>query len=246
MKALLLVLFYLSTTNMAIILLAEDELVLGQLITEVLERKLHSVIWAKNGSEAYDLYCKHLPDLCILDVMMPGLNGFELALKIRNLSEDVPLLFLTARAETADVIKGFEVGGNDYLKKPFSLDELMLRIKELLRRAENSKPDKVAITGYHQLGLYEFSPVTQMLRWNNEIVNLSHKESELLYTLIANKNRLMERKSTLMAIWGDDSFFHSRTMDVYIARLRKYLKHDPSISIVNIRGFGFKLIEETE
>lgn len=229
---------------MATILLAEDEAVLGKLVKEALERKSFHVIWAKDGQEAYDLYCSHKPDLCILDVMMPAINGFVLAGMIRNLSVDIPLLFLTARSETTDVIKGFESGGNDYLKKPFSLEELMLRIKELLRRNVQLASASTASTEYLQIGKYQFSPITQLLRSNEESFKLSHKESELLKLLISYKNTLMPRKETLMELWGDDSFFNSRTMDVYIARLRKYLKHDPSLSIVNIRGFGFKLIEE--
>lgn len=231
---------------MATILLAEDEAVLGKLVKEALERKSFHVIWAKDGQEAYDLYCSHKPDLCILDVMMPAINGFVLAGMIRSLSADIPLLFLTARSETTDVIKGFESGGNDYLKKPFSLEELMLRIKELLRRSVQPASASIASTEYLQIGKYQFSPVTQLLRSDEESFKLSHKESELLKLLISYKNTLMPRKETLMELWGDDSFFNSRTMDVYIARLRKYLKHDPSLSIVNIRGFGFKLIEENE
>lgn len=230
---------------MATILLAEDEAVLGKLIKEALERKSFHVIWAKNGQEAYDLFCSSKPDICILDVMMPAINGFVLAGMIRNLSRDVPLLFLTARSETADVVKGFESGGNDYLKKPFSLEELMLRINELLRRsAGHIRTETPAATEYFQIGGYQFSPVTQLLRCAEATYKLSFKESELLKALVGYKNTLMPRKETLIALWGDDSFFNSRTMDVYIAKLRKYLKHDPSLSIVNIRGFGFKLIEE--
>jgi DNA-binding response OmpR family regulator len=231
---------------MTTILLAEDEAVLGKLVKEALERKSFHVIWARDGQEAYDLYCSHNPDMCILDVMMPAINGFVLAGMIRNLSADIPLLFLTARSETTDVIKGFESGGNDYLKKPFSLEELMLRIKELLRRSARLPQVSTASTEYLQIGKYQFSSVTQLLKSDKESFKLSHKESELLKLLIGYKNTLMPRKETLMELWGDDSFFNSRTMDVYIARLRKYLKHDPSLSIVNIRGFGFKLIEESE
>ena len=230
---------------MATVLLAEDEIVLGKLVKEALERKSFEVLWAKDGQEAYDLFCQHYPDICILDVMMPSVNGFALAGMIRSLSKEVPLLFLTARSETEDVIKGFESGGNDYLKKPFSLEELMLRIRELLRRKEQSVPADQPQLEYYQIGKYQFSPVTQFLKTEVETVKLSFKESELLKALINYKNSLMPRKEILMQLWGDDSFFHSRTMDVYIARLRKYLKHDPSLSIVNIRGFGFKLIDES-
>jgi len=228
------------------ILLAEDEPVLGKLVKEALERKAWKVLWARDGQEAYDMYCRYQPALCILDVMMPAINGFVLAGMIRNLSETVPILFLTARSETVDVIKGFESGGNDYLKKPFSLEELILRIQELLRRSGEGRTEQPAPASpaYFQIGKYQFSPVTQLLRTEEESFKLSFKESEVLRLLLEHKNTLMPRKETLITIWGDDSFFNSRTMDVYIARLRKYLKHDPSLSIVNIRGFGFKLIEE--
>ncbi len=229
---------------MTTILLAEDEIVLGRLVKEALERKSFEVFWAKDGQEAYDLYCRHRPDICILDVMMPAINGFVLAGMIRSLSRDVPLLFLTARSETDDVIKGFESGGNDYLKKPFSLEELVLRIKELLRRKEQVNPVVQPQAEYYQIGKYQFSPVTQLLKSEEESVKLSFKESELLKALILYKNTLMPRKEILIQLWGDDSFFHSRTMDVYIGRLRKYLKYDAGLSIVNIRGFGFKLIED--
>lgn len=229
---------------MPTVLLAEDESVLGKLVKEALERKAFEVLWARDGQEAYDLFCRHHPDICILDVMMPAINGFALAAMIRALSAEVPLLFLTARSETEDVVKGFESGGNDYLKKPFSLEELMLRIRELLRRKEQLVIADAVQPEYYQVGAYQFSPVTQLLKWDTETVKLSFKESELLKALLVHKNTLMPRKEALMQIWGDDSFFHSRTMDVYIARLRKYLKHDPGLSIVNIRGFGFKLIEE--
>lgn len=226
------------------ILLAEDEAVLGKLVKEALERKSYSVLWAKDGNEAYELYMREKPDICILDVMMPAVNGFIVAGKIRALSADVPILFLTARSETNDVIKGFEVGGNDYLKKPFNLEELFLRIRELLRRkALNARPAEVSSDPFF-FGTYEFNPVSQVLKCSEETFNLSHKESELLKALLRHKNDLMPRKEILLQLWGDDSFFHARTMDVYIAKLRKYLKHDEKLSIVNIRGFGFKLIVE--
>lgn len=227
---------------MTTILLAEDEAILGKLVKEALERKSYNVLWAKDGREAYDLYCNHRPELCILDVMMPAISGFALAGMIRALSAEVPLLFLTARSETEDVIRGFEAGGNDYLKKPFSLEELFVRIRELLRRQQAASDKQPA---QYELGQYRFSPVTQVLQNGAETYRLSFKESELLKALLLHKNSLMPRRETLLALWGDDSFFHSRTMDVYIARLRKYLRHDPSLSIVNIRGFGFKLVEDS-
>jgi len=230
---------------METILLAEDELVLGKLVKEALERKTYKVLWAKDGQEAFELYRQHQPDLCILDVMMPTVNGFVLAGKIRGLSETVPLLFLTARSETNDVVKGFEVGGNDYLKKPFSLEELFLRIRELLRRRQqDAGSDKKPEQDVYAIGTYEFNRISQVLRCDKESFTLTHKETALLTALITHKNSLLPRRDTLLELWGDDSFFRARTMDVYIAKLRKYLKHDEKLSIVNIRGFGYKLIDE--
>ena len=233
---------------MITILLAEDEAVLGKLIKEALERKSYKVLWAQDGQEAYDFYCINKPGLCILDVMMPLINGFELATMIRKLSGEVPLLFLTARSATNDVIKGFESGGNDYLRKPFSLEELLLRVQELLRRQGGRQVDtsgKVSGETY-SLGIYQFSPVTQLLKSEQESFKLSFKESELLKALILHKNDLLLRKDALIRLWGDDSFFNARTMDVYIAKLRKYLQNDPNLSILNIRGYGYKLLEEDQ
>jgi DNA-binding response OmpR family regulator len=230
---------------MQTILLAEDELVLGKLIKEALERKSFQVLWARNGQEAYDLYCSNRPALCVLDIMMPVINGFVVAANIRALSKDVPILFLTARSETDDVIRGFEAGGNDYMKKPFSLEEFQLRVQELLRRNQLGGAASTIPIENFVLGIYQFSPVSQVLKCDKETIKLSFKESELLNALISYKNTLMPRKEILLQLWGDDSFFHSRTMDVYIGKLRRYLKHDPNLSIVNIRGFGFKLIEES-
>lgn len=228
------------------ILLAEDEPVLGKLVKEALERKGYQVTWVKDGQEAFEKFRLNPPDICILDVMMPTLNGFVLAGKIRNISETIPILFLTARSETADVVKGFEVGGNDYLKKPFSLEELFLRINELLKRNSRKNPllYKDLPREKSSIGTYTFDPVGQTLKREAETINLSHKETQLLQALIMHKNDLMPRRDALMKIWGDDSFFNARTMDVYITKLRKYLHNDKDVSIVNIRGLGFKLIAE--
>lgn len=228
------------------ILLAEDELVLGKLIKEALERKGYLVRWTKDGQEALESFKIKQPNICILDIMMPSLNGFILASKIRNISESVPILFLTARSDTEDVIKGFEVGGNDYLKKPFSLEELFLRVNELLKRKgqQDSLLTRELPKEKSSIGSYQFDPVSQILKCQAESVTLSHKETMLLQALVMHKNDLMPRRDALIKIWGDDSFFNARTMDVYITKLRKYLRHDENVSIVNIRGLGFKLIAE--
>lgn len=229
------------------ILFVEDEAVLGRLVKEALERdKTWEIHWFRDGKQAYGAYKNVDPHICVLDVMLPAMDGFELAKMIREHQHaEVPILFLTARSQTADIVKGFESGGNDYLKKPFSLEELTLRIKELLKRHGGSIA-RPADTDLIRLGNYQFQPAMQMLKLNGQTVNLSFKETELLHELVKNKNGLMDRKAALMKLWGDDNFFNARNMDVYIAKLRKHLAADPNLSIVNIRGYGFKLIEQKE
>lgn len=225
------------------ILLAEDEAVLGKLVKEAMESKGFTVQWAKNGSDALQAYKKEQPDICILDVMMPGIDGFTLAKQIRAINADIPILFLTARSQTSDVLKGYESGGNDYLRKPFSLEELYLRINELLRRIKTTISTE-DIADEYTIGKYTFLPQAQLLSMGNEKIKLSNKETLLLQELVIHKNKLMERRQTLIKIWGDDNFFNGRNMDVYIAKLRKHLAADASLSIINVRGHGFKLVQE--
>ena len=227
------------------ILFAEDEAVLGKLVKEALERDpAFKVEWVKNGREALEAFGNCLPDICILDVMMPLMDGFAVAKAIRAKNKVVPLLFLTARSQTADLVKGFEAGGNDYLRKPFSIEELVLRVQELLRRQSAGPSFSTAQESVFQFGTYRFNAATQVLLYPEGKYPLSGKEAALLEELLLRKNSLLERKATLLKLWGDDTFFNARNMDVYIARLRKYLVHDPSLSIINIRGYGFKLVEE--
>lgn len=217
---------------------------MGKLVKEALERdKTWEIYWFQDGRQAYGAFKSVNPDLCILDVMLPEIDGFELARMIREHQKEVPILFLTARSQTADIVKGFESGGNDYLRKPFSLEELTLRIKELLKRYGGSRP---VDTDQIRIGNYQFQPAMQMLKTGGQTINLSFKETELLRELVKNKNGLMDRKETLIKLWGDDNFFNARNMDVYIGKLRKHLAGDPNLSIVNIRGYGYKLIEQTD
>lgn len=227
------------------ILFAEDEAILGTLVRDALEREPgFSIQWVRNGRDALAAFEAATPDLCILDVMMPLLDGFKVAKAIRARNATIPILFLTARSQTPDVVQGFEAGGNDYLRKPFSVEELALRVRELLRRGAQA-PAAAIPAGPYPLGRYEFNPTTQTLRCPEATVKLSGKETDLLKELVLQKNSLLERKSVLIKLWGDDNFFNARNMDVYIGRLRKYLAHDPALSIVNIRGYGFKLIEQS-
>jgi DNA-binding response OmpR family regulator len=229
------------------ILFAEDETGLGRLVKEALEREPgFNVHWVKDGREALLHFKTDVPDICVLDVMMPAMDGFMLARQIRGSHPAVPIIFLTARSQVSDVIKGFESGGNDYLKKPFSIEELVVRIKELLRRNSVQNSYETSTTEQFELGRYLFIPPTQALKCPEATYQLSNREMKLLRELVICKNSVMERKEVLIKIWGDDNFFNARNMDVYISKLRKYLIHDPSLSIVNIRGYGFKLIEQKE
>lgn len=219
------------------ILLAEDEPSLGQIIKESLETRNFVVHLAQNGEEAYELYKKQSPKLLVLDVMMPKKDGFTLAKQIRMENEAIPIIFLTAKSQTQDVVEGFTIGGNDYLKKPFSMEELIVRINNLLHRTNLQKSTEI-IT----IGSYTFDFPKQLLSYNEENVQLTHREAHLLFHLVKNKNQVLDRSMILKKLWGDDDFFNGRSMDVFITKLRKKLKYDESVQIINVRGYGYKLV----
>jgi len=218
------------------IVLAEDEPSLGQILKESLETRGFLVYHAPNGEVAYDYYLKTKPDILVLDVMMPIKDGFTLAKEIRKENTSIPIIFLTAKSQTKDVLDGFEHGGNDYLKKPFSMEELIVRIKALLDRIKLKKD-------YNQIiiGDYIFNYTKQILHYSKETVMLTNKESELLFHLSEKQNEILNRSFILKKLWGNDDFFNARSMDVFISKLRKKLSKDPSIKIINIRGFDYKL-----
>ncbi|WP_116789596.1 response regulator transcription factor [Flavobacterium psychrotrophum] len=220
------------------ILLTEDEPFLGKVIKESLEKKGYAVTLVPDGRQAWQEFVSGSFSLCILDVMMPYKDGFTLAAQIRQANKTIPLMFLTAKADIKDVTTGYASGGNDYLRKPFSLDELFLRVAELIKRAspETEKADELVI------GSYQFLPKRQELKMGETLIKLSHKEALLLALLLQHKNQVLNKKETLLELWGDDTFFNSRTMDVYITKLRKKLQNDLQIEILNVRGFGYKLI----
>ncbi|CAM1360463.1 Transcriptional regulatory protein RprY [Tenacibaculum litoreum] len=219
------------------VLLAEDEPSLGQIVKESLETRNFEVFHALNGEEAYEIYQTNSPDILVLDVMMPKKDGFTLAKEIRQENKHLPIIFLTAKSQAKDVVEGFEHGGNDYLKKPFSMEELIIRINALLDRIELRRNyDAINI------GNYIFNYTKQVLSFNGEIKKLTHRESELLFHLSQRKNEILDRSFILKKLWGDDDFFNARSMDVFISKLRKKLKHDENIQIVNVRGYGYKLI----
>tara|TARA_B110000046_G_scaffold92218_1_gene100236 strand:- start:5480 stop:6157 length:678 start_codon:yes stop_codon:yes gene_type:complete len=219
------------------VLLAEDEASLGMIVKESLETRGFTVFHAENGEEGFEIYKKENPDVMVLDVMMPKKDGFTLAKEIRLENKKIPIIFLTAKSQTSDVLEGFNNGGNDYLKKPFSMEELIARIKSLLNRIE-TKTNVDAI----KIGNYLFNLTKQTLKNSLEIQQLTHREAQLLFHLFEKKNEILDRTFILNKLWGNDDFFNARSMDVFISKLRKKLKKDRNIQIINIRGFGYKLI----
>jgi DNA-binding response OmpR family regulator len=219
------------------ILLAEDEAALGQIIKESLETRDFNVILCEDGVQAMEKYQSESPDVLVLDVMMPKKDGFTLAKDIRAIDDTVPIIFLTAKSQTADVVEGFSIGGNDYLKKPFSMEELIVRIHNLLNRAKLQKQTEII-----ELGDFSFDFPRQLLKYkDNDDIQLTHREAHLLFHLIKNKNQVLDRSLILNKLWGNDDFFAARSMDVFISKLRKKLKADERIQIINVRGYGYKL-----
>lgn len=219
------------------ILLAEDEPALGQILKESLETRNFEVLFCENGEAAYETYLKEKPELLVLDIMMPKKDGFTLAKEIREQNKHVPIIFLTAKSQTKDVVEGFENGGNDYLKKPFSMEELIVRIHALLDRTKLKQSNDTL-----SIGNYTFNYIKQKLFFNQEEIKLTHREAELLFHLHEKQNEILDRSLILKKIWGDDDFFNARSMDVFITRLRKKLKQDRNVQIINVRGYGYKLI----
>ncbi len=222
------------------LLLVEDEPFLAKVVKDSLEQRGFVVTHVTDGRTAFRVFSEEFFALCIVDVMLPQLDGFTLVKQIRTLNGGVPVLFLTARTATKDVIEGYESGGNDYLKKPFSLDELFLRVNELLRRSGGVGAISETVVS---IGQYGFVPRNQTLLFSGKApIRLSYRETQLLQMLYDARNNVLSRKTVLLTLWGDDNIFNVRTMDVYITKLRKHLKDDPTIEIINLRGVGYKLI----
>jgi two-component system OmpR family response regulator len=220
------------------VLLAEDEENLGSLLKEYLKAKNFDVEWFVNGERALKSFERNSYDICVFDVMMPVMDGFTLAKEIRILNKKTPIIFLTAKSLKEDVIEGFTIGADDYIAKPFSMEELIFRIDAILRRTKNTDNEQ----SIYQLGGYSFDFNNQTLTYNDLVQKLTTKESDLLKLLCDNKNSVLERNYALKSIWVDDNYFNARSMDVYITKLRKYLKEEPGIQILNIHGKGFKLL----
>jgi DNA-binding response OmpR family regulator len=224
------------------ILYVEDEPFLGRIVKDTLESKNFEVKMITDGKQVMPAFESFAHDICVLDIMLPNQDGYSLAQAIRQSNSQMPIIFLTAKTQTEDVLKGFQVGGNDYLRKPFSLEELIARINNLLEITQ--RKTKASNNTLSQLGKYEFNPQKYELRLGEQTRKLSHREAELLNILIENQNVITQRKEILMRVWGDDSFFNSRNLDVYITKLRDYLKADPHIQIISIKGVGYHFLVE--
>lgn len=219
------------------ILIAEDEEVLGQILNDSLASRGFETMHVMEGNHVITAFTNFNPDLILLDINLPGIDGFSLIDKVRSINQEVPVIFLTAKSQTEDVVKGFNKGANDYIKKPFKMEELIVRMNALLQRIR-PKNNVIGI----QLGDYTFNYIRQELSHPDETINLTARESDLLNYLYKNKNELSSKQSILTELWGDDSVYNGRSLDVFITKLRKYLKHDTSISILNVRGEGYKLV----
>lgn len=222
------------------VLYVEDELFLGKIVRESLESRGFDVIMEGDGAKVLNLFKETKPDICVLDVMLPNKDGFTIADEIREQDEEVPIIFLTAKTQTEDVVKGFTLGGNDYIRKPFSMEELIVRIQHLLRNRQEGIPRING--GTVTMGKYSFQISRQVLNNGKEEKKLSFRESELLKLLYENRDKIIDRKDILNLLWGNDSFFNSRNLDVYITKLRSYLKEDPSLEIITIKGIGYRFV----
>ncbi len=224
------------------ILLAEDDKNLGTVLKAYLDAKKYKTTLSKNGQEALEEFQSGTYDFLILDVMMPIKDGFTLAREIRETDKNIPILFLTAKTLQQDKMEGFKIGADDYLSKPFSMEELLVRIEAILRRTQANKPN--THKDFFTIGKFSFDVTRHILSTDGINQKLTSKEAELLKMLCARKNETLDRSVALKQIWHDDSYFNARSMDVYVTKLRKYLKSDPTIEILNVHGVGFKLITE--
>ncbi len=231
-----------SRNKLAKILLVEDDPNLSEVIKDYLEMEGYDIVSAFDGDEGLMVFYRHIFDLCLIDVMMPKKDGFQLVEEMRQLNKDVPVIFITAKSMKEDRIKGFRIGCDDYLCKPFSTEELSLRVQAVLKRCQIKISEKGAVDkDQFELGNFVFDYSNMTLKSDQSVQNLTRKEADLLRLLVVNKNQLLKRETALKLVWGDDDYFIGRSMDVFITKLRKYLKEDPRITITNVHGTGFKL-----
>jgi DNA-binding response OmpR family regulator len=226
------------------ILLVEDDPNLGLLLQDYLQLKgKFDVVLSTDGEEGLRAFNKQQFDLCILDVMMPKKDGFTLGKDIRKINENVPIIYATAKAMMEDKVSAYDLGGDDYITKPFRIEELLLRINALLKRVAAREPEAAGpLQTQFQIGDYNFDFTTQMIHFKGQNQKLSTKEAELLQLLCINKNSVLTREEALLSIWHDDNYFNGRSMDVFLSKLRKYLREDPKVEILNVHGKGYKLL----
>jgi DNA-binding response OmpR family regulator len=223
------------------VLYVEDELFLGKIVKESLETRHYDVTMESDGAKVLAIFEKIKPDICVLDVMLPNKDGFTLAEEIRGVSQSVPIIFLTAKTQTDDLVRGFSTGGNDYIRKPFSMEELIARIENAMRYKREGT-SRTAGSDEVKIGRYVFHLTRQTLTQGNNERRLSFRESELLKLLYENRDKIIDRRDILTLLWGNDSFFNSRNLDVYITKLRNHLKEDESLEIITIKGIGYRFL----
>jgi DNA-binding response OmpR family regulator len=224
------------------ILYVEDESNLGRIVSETLDSRGFDVMLVKDGAKVMESFKSFTPDVCVLDVMLPHIDGFELGKEIRSRYETLPIIFLTAKTQTPDVVKGFDSGGTDYMRKPFSVEELIVRINNqlqlLTKQSINGSEEEITLSSFR------FFPKKFELHSSKKIIKLSNREAEVLQLLSAHTNRSIDRRTLLMEVWGDDSFFHSRNLDVYVRKLREYFEEDSGVQIITLKGKGYQFVVE--
>jgi two-component system, OmpR family, response regulator VicR len=224
------------------ILYVEDEPFLSKIVKESLESRGFVVHLVEHGDDVLPAFAQFTPDICVLDIMLPGRDGYSIGQEIRQRHPALPIIYLSAKQQTEDVVKGFEAGGNDYMRKPFSMEELIVRVKNLLQLAQNGGSTETAPETGLRIGKFTFDPVRQTLKSGTQEKQLSFREAQLLLIFAEQPNTTIERKLILEAVWGNDSYFNSRNLDVYITRLREYLRDDDSIQIITLKGVGYRLL----
>jgi DNA-binding response OmpR family regulator len=222
------------------VLYVEDEVFLAKIVSETLQGRGYDVVLESDGGKAVKQFNEVKPDVCVLDIKLPNKDGFSIADEIREKDTQVPIIFLSAKSQTNDVVNGFKLGANDYIRKPFSIEELIVRIENVLKNKIETQADQEEVS----FGKYVFNSKRQTLISPDEQRKLSYRESELLRLLYENREKIVERSEILTLLWGSDSFFNSRNLDVYITKLRNYLKSDPSVEIITIKGIGYRFVVE--
>ena len=224
----------------------EDEQNLGKIVKETIEKQGFNVLWETDGAKVTEHLSTFHPDICVLDIMLPNVDGYTLCSQIREKHPALPIIFLTAKTETADLVKGFEAGGTDYIRKPFSIEELIVRINNQLHLHNGINKSSVSDNDEVIIGKYIYYPKRYELHGPSGLIKLSQREKEVMHIFAAFKNQVIDRKNLLMEVWGDDSFFNSRNLDVYIRKLRNHFKEDPNIQIQTLKGKGYLFLTGSE